>query len=163
METHTLIPKKRRKLSRLIKFPLKLLIKARDLYVAGMAGYSDRLGVVGVMGCPTGPVVNTLPKSYSLNSTRSSNYSDDYSELLRSASTKSAYGNRIQLDHLQRQKSTKNNKMSRSSSVGIGRIDEDKSCRFDGNVIKLDTDVVFTKSRSYVVGSTRTSNGVLKF
>ncbi|XP_065875893.1 uncharacterized protein [Euphorbia lathyris] len=155
METTILIPKKKRKLSRLIKAPLKLLVKARDLYIIGMGG------IGGVIGSPTGLVVNTLPKSYSVNSLKSSNYNDDYRELVRAASARGLSNHNKDLLQRQQSKNSRgnNNNMPRSFSVGIGRIAEEKICDFDDEILVKPG--VFSRSRSYAVGSRRSSNGVL--
>lgn len=152
---------KQSKLSKFIKSPIRILIKARDIYIKSMSECSDRLGYGTVMGCPTGQVVNTLPKSFSVNSTKSSSHDDDYRELLRAASTR-GLNSRVQLDVLQRQQSRKSlnttaaTHMPRSHSVGIGRIDEEKACEFEDD-FKVRTDV-FPRSRSYAVH--RRSSGV---
>ncbi|KAJ9170543.1 hypothetical protein P3X46_018643 [Hevea brasiliensis] len=155
-------PSKQSKLRKFIKAPIRILIKARDIYIKSMTECSDRLGYGTVMGCPTGQVVNHLPKSFSVNSTKSSNHDDDYRQLLRAASTR-GLSNRVQLDVLQRQQSQspkspntcrEANHMPRSHSVGIGRIDEEKPCDFDEDDIKVITDV-FPRSRSYAVSKTR--------
>ncbi|EEF37123.1 conserved hypothetical protein [Ricinus communis] len=150
---------KQSKISKFIKSPLRILLKARDFYVKSMTEYSDRIGYGTFMGCPTGHVVETLPKSYSVNSTKSSSRDDDYRELLRAASTR-GLSSRNDLGVLQRQQSRKspnntraNISMPRSHSVGIGRIDEEKACdNFDD--IKVKTDV-FPRSRSHAVSATR--------
>ncbi|XVF59237.1 hypothetical protein PTKIN_Ptkin07bG0260000 [Pterospermum kingtungense] len=148
---------KESKLSRYLKAPIRILIKARDFYIKSMTEYSDRIGYGTVMGCPTGQV-NTLPRSYSVSSTKSSNRDDDFRELVRAASTRSL-GNKVRSELLQRQQarqspnSTVNgaNNMPRSRSVGIGRIDEDKPCdEFEDDVKVVKTDV-FPRSRSYAV------------
>ncbi|OMO56437.1 hypothetical protein CCACVL1_26550 [Corchorus capsularis] len=150
--------RKESKISRILKAPIRILIKARDFYIKSMTEYSDMLGHGTVLGCPTGQV-STLPRSYSTSSVKSSHGDDDLRELIRAASTRSL-GNKIQLD-LQRQQAAaaarqSPNKttggpdnMPRSRSVGIGRIDEDKPCDFEEDV-KVKTNV-FPRSRSYAV------------
>ncbi|XVF17496.1 hypothetical protein REPUB_Repub10bG0127900 [Reevesia pubescens] len=152
---------KESKLSRYLKAPIKILIKARDFYIKSMTEYSDRIGYGTVMGCPTGQV-NALPRSYSVSSTKSSNGDNDLRELIRAASTRSL-NNKVQSDLLRRQQprqfpnTTGANNMLRSNSVGIGRIDEDKPCDFEeDDHIKVKTDV-FPRSRSYAV--TKRSKG----
>ncbi|XWS41747.1 hypothetical protein CRYUN_Cryun17cG0109800 [Craigia yunnanensis] len=145
---------KETKLSRYLKAPIRILIKARDFYIKSMTEYSDRIGYGTVMGCPTGQV-NTLPRSYSVSSTKSGNGDDDLRELIRAASTRSL-GNKVQLDLLKRQQARQSpntagaNNMPRSHSVGIGRIDEENPCDFEEDHIKVKTDV-FPRSRSYAV------------
>lgn len=143
---------KKRKLS-WYKAPIRLLIKIRDFYVHSITECSGHFeyGIGAAMACPTSQIT-TLPKSFSTNSTKSSS-KEDYSELIRVASTRSV-GNRTQLDSLQKQKVTKSplagpDDMPRSRSVGIGRIDEDKPCEFEEE-IKVNTDV-YPRSRSYAV------------
>ncbi|KAF2283786.1 hypothetical protein GH714_015868 [Hevea brasiliensis] len=150
---------KQSKLSKFIKAPIRILTKARDFYIKSMTEYSDRLGYGTVTGCPTGQIVNNLPKSFSVNSTKTTNHDDDYRELVRAASTR-GLSSRVQLDLLQRQQSqsrkspnTITNYMPRSRSVGIGRIDEEKPCDFEDD-IKVKTDV-FPRSMSYAVSKRR--------
>ncbi|OMP01778.1 hypothetical protein COLO4_11600 [Corchorus olitorius] len=149
--------RKESKISRILKAPIRVLIKARDFYIKSMTEYSDMVGYGTVLGCPTGQV-STLPRSYSTSSVKSSHGDDDLRELIRAASTRSL-GNKIQLD-LQRQQAAAARRspnktpggpdnMPRSRSVGIGRIDEDKPCDFEEDV-KVKTDV-FPRSRSYAV------------
>ncbi|XVE82954.1 hypothetical protein DITRI_Ditri16bG0046700 [Diplodiscus trichospermus] len=145
---------KQSKLSRYLKAPIRILIKARDFYIKSMTEYSDRIGYGTVMGCPTGQV-NTLPRSYSVSTAKSTDGDEDFRELIRAASTRSL-GNKVQSELLRRQQarqspnsSTGANNMPRSHSVGIGRIDEDKPCEFEED-IKVMTDV-FPRSRSCAV------------
>ncbi|XP_050206924.1 uncharacterized protein LOC126656396 [Mercurialis annua] len=162
---------KQNKFSKFIKVPLKILIKARDFYVKSMTEYSDRIGYGSVMGCPTGHVLNTLPKSYSVNSSRSSTRDDDYRELLRVASVKGLRSTTNNFDEFQRQQSRKSPiranlvstngiyNLPRSYSVGIGRIDEDRECDSFEEEIKVKPNV-FSRSKSYAVSKTkRTSIG----
>ncbi|XVF15404.1 hypothetical protein REPUB_Repub09cG0150200 [Reevesia pubescens] len=144
--------KKASKLCRYLKAPLRILIKARDFYIKSMTEYSDRIGYGSVMGCPTGQL-NTLPRSYSVSSTKSSHGDDDLRELIRAASTRSL-GKKVRLDLNRRQQTrqlstTGANNKPRSHSVGIGRIDEDEPCDFE-ECINVKTDV-FPRSRSYAV------------
>ncbi|XVE86972.1 hypothetical protein DITRI_Ditri18aG0078800 [Diplodiscus trichospermus] len=149
---------KESKLSRYAKAPIRVLIKAKDFYIKSMAEYSERIGYGTVMGCPT-VQVNTLPRSYSVSSTKSGNGGDDLRELMRAASTRSL-GNKVQLDLQKRQQAarqfpnTNTRAMPRSHSVGIGRIDEEKPCDFEEDDFKVKTDV-FPRSRSYAVTKRR--------
>lgn len=143
---------KERKLGWYMKAPIRILIKIRDFYLQGITQCSGTFDYGVAMGCPT-PNISTLPKSFSTNSTKSSN-NDDYNELLRVASTRSVGSNNIQQDPLRKQQVTKSpmtgpDNMSRSRSVNIGRIDEDEPCEFEEDV-KVNTDV-YPRSRSYAV------------
>ncbi|KAK8710332.1 hypothetical protein V6N13_145662 [Hibiscus sabdariffa] len=141
---------KESKLSRYLKAPIRFLIKAGDFYVKSMTEYSEKVGHGTVLGCPTGHVVNALPRSYSVGSTRSSHADDDFRELLRAASTRHLDDGKARLDRVQRQQARQSPKMPRSQSVGIGRIDEDKPCDFDADFIKVKP-AYFPRSRSYAV------------
>lgn len=146
--------KKESKLSWCMKAPIRILIKLRDLYIQGMNECSGRLDYGMAMGCPT-PQISTLPKSFSTNSARSTN-NDDFRELMRAASTRSQ-ANKAQWDLPRKQQpakspaTTRPNNFSRSRSVGFGRIDEDKPCDFGEDDIKVNTDHVYPRSRSYAV------------
>lgn len=124
-------------LSRYLKAPMRLLIKAGKFYVTSLTQYSESVGYGIVMGCPTGQL-NTLPRSYSVSSTRSGNGDDDLRELVRAASTRSLdSNNRAQSDLVRRQQARQSPKMPRSHSVGIGRIDEDRPCDFDEDIKEI--------------------------
>ncbi|KAK9284177.1 hypothetical protein L1049_025181 [Liquidambar formosana] len=144
---------KESKLSRCLKAPIRILTKARDFYIRSMLVCDG-----SVMGLPTGQVT-TLPKSFSVNSSKSNN-DEDLRELVRAASTRSL-GKKVELDLLRRQQPVTGksspasgpNNVPRSASVGIGRIDEDAPCEF-GEDVKVKTDV-YPRSRSYAVSSRR--------
>ncbi|KAF7851437.1 hypothetical protein BT93_L3943 [Corymbia citriodora subsp. variegata] len=143
------------KLSKLLKAPIWILIKARDFYVRSLTDCSGHIGYASVMGCPTGQI-NTLPRSFSVSSTKSgsTNADEDYRELVRLASLRSL-SSTVGSDLAKAQDvagkspmAATNNKMPRSFSTGIGRIDEDKPCEFgEDGIVKAD---VYTRSRSYV-------------
>ncbi|KAI3726369.1 hypothetical protein L1987_66166 [Smallanthus sonchifolius] len=120
---------------RVLKAPVRVVCKIRDLYVSSM--YKCAAG----MGGPTGPYTSGLPKSYS---TASSRTDDDFAELMRIASTRSL-GKRLGPEFLSPQQPV----VPRSQSVAIGRIDEDKSCDF-GNDFRLNSEM-FPRSKSHAV------------
>ncbi|TKY55599.1 hypothetical protein E2542_SST20017 [Spatholobus suberectus] len=139
--------RKESKLSRCLKAPLRFLMKARDMYVRGMIECSSQLSYVdAAVGCPAGQLC-TIPRSFSVNSARSSASDDDFKELIRAASLRS-YGNRVEFAEAAM-------KMPRSRSVGIGRIDENKPCDFGDDVIKVRPNI-YPRSKSY---ATRRSGG----
>jgi len=121
-----------------------------------MAEYSDQ---VCVMSCPTGNF-NTMPRSYSVSSTKPNHLDDDRREPLRAASTRSNLGSRnskINVDVPARQQYSHKKSatrlgvsMPRSHTVAIGRIDEEKPCDFDEEDVKVKTNV-YPRSRSYAV------------
>lgn len=142
--------------SKYLRASIRMLIKARDLYVEGMSNCSEKIAFGTAMGCPTGQVNMGLPRSYSLNTSKSSSNNEDLRELIRAASTRSL-GNRIDSDLLQRQVQVSKsgsikNKMPRSFSVGIGRIDEEHTCEFEDDDVKVKKKSnLFQRSRSYAV------------
>lgn len=135
---------------RIIALPWKALIKARDCYVGSMNNYA---------------VVNprSLPKSYSVTSSRS-NDSEDFRDLVRAASARNM-GENFELNLLiqqqirqQLQQQMPSRKVPRSVSVGMGRIDEDKPYvlgdQEDVNMMLVKNDLKFPRSRSHAVSKT---------
>lgn len=150
------------KLSRMRKSFVRVLAKMRDSYVQGMTECSGKFDYGAPM---TGHAVPTLPRSYSASSTRSND--DDFRELVRAASRRRGLlENKVEIDLLRKQQVGNKspmggavpNKMPRSQSVGIGRIDEDGPCDFEGDV-KVKTQL-YPRSRSYAVNSKRSINAL---
>ncbi|PON40317.1 hypothetical protein PanWU01x14_298040 [Parasponia andersonii] len=146
---------KESRIIRVMKAPLRALIKARDFYIKSMTECSCRFDYGTVIGCPTAQAT-TLPRSFSSSSTKSTNSTDDYRILVKAASTNSL-GNRIDLtDFVKKQqvqqqairKSPANN-LPRSRSIGFGRIDEDKPCEFE-DTVEVKTDA-YPRSRSHAL------------
>lgn len=144
----------------IITIPIRVLTKARDFYIQSLTDCSGKIGygansTVGFSG--------PLPRSFSVNSSRSDD-GEDFAELLRVASTKSL-GNRIaQMDTFSRQQLVMklqpvmhgmggSKGVPRSCSVGMGKIDEDKACDF-GECKVVDPckkGVLYPRSKSYAV------------
>ncbi|KAL3526905.1 hypothetical protein ACH5RR_011561 [Cinchona calisaya] len=149
------------KFARCIKAPIRILSRARDLYVKSMSDCAANVGTYGsmsLMGCPTPQVSTSLPRIFSAGSSASSN-TDGCSELMRLASTRNL-GKKIELETLRQQQSRIQsptsggvNVVPRNHTVAIGRIDEDKACEF-GEDIQLKT-TVFPGSRSHAVKNRR--------
>ncbi|GLT46822.1 hypothetical protein SLA2020_205520 [Shorea laevis] len=142
--------KKESKLSKCLKLPIRILTRARDFYIKSITECSDWIGHGTTMACPTGHL-NTLPRSFSVSSTKSTTGDEDLRELIRAASIRSL-GNKIQADLLQQQQGRQSTDTApyivlRSQSIGIGRIDEDKPCEF-GEDIKVQT-TILPRSLSY--------------
>ncbi|XP_076943108.1 uncharacterized protein LOC143613225 [Bidens hawaiensis] len=127
--------------SKVLKAPVKVVFKIRELYISSMYSCAS-----GVGRGPTGPYTSSLPKSYSSASSRTN---DDYAELMRIASTRSAGGRLDHPDSLGRQKSPV---VPRSQSAAIGRIDEEGSFHFNDD-FRVDTSEKFPRSRSHAVVS----------
>ncbi|KAK4752753.1 hypothetical protein SAY87_021551 [Trapa incisa] len=119
---------------RIISTPIRVLCKARDLYVRSLSDYADRIGL-GTVGCPVGHYTS-LPRSFSAVPSRSSSGGDDLRELIRAASART-YGDRIDVEAViggnsgaVKRPSLGSRVLPKSSSVGMGRIDEDGPCDF---------------------------------
>lgn len=154
--------KKENKFSRFMKIPIRVLIKLKNSYIQSMNECSGRFdyGTSTAMGGLTAQV-STLPRSFSTSSAISTKKDEDLQELIRVASTKSL-NHKIELDFLRKQQGKNSplglsgpNDMPRSQSVGIGKIDEDKSVEFQDHDIEIKTDV-YPRSRSYAVSRRRT-------
>ncbi|KAL6993869.1 hypothetical protein U1Q18_011981, partial [Sarracenia purpurea var. burkii] len=145
---------KETKLNRFLKAPIRVLIKARDLYVQSITQCAGRVEYGGVMGGPAVQVSSSLPKSFSVNSSKP-RQDDDFRELIRAASVR-GLSNRVQLELLRQQKSpaaaTGVDVVPRSMSVGIGRIDEDKPCEFEEDDFKVNP-AALPRSKSYAVST----------
>ncbi|XP_062073274.1 uncharacterized protein LOC133777595 [Humulus lupulus] len=147
---------KESKVGKIMKAPLRALIKARDLYIKSMTQCSSHFDYGAAMGCPTAHV-NTLPRSFSVGSAKSTSNTDDFRELVKAASARSL-GSKIDHHHnLDLRKSpaaaARPHNLPKSRSVGFGRIDEDKACdEFEENVDEvIRTTNVYPRSRSYAV------------
>lgn len=121
--------------------PRKILHKARDFYVKSMEDCANKLSYGGVVGCP-GPQVWRLPRSFSVNYSKSRN-DERFKELLAAMNKK--FGSGVDLNERRQQKMEKG-AMRRSYSTSVwlllGRIDEDKPCYFED-------DMIYARSRSY--------------
>ncbi|KDP44535.1 hypothetical protein JCGZ_16368 [Jatropha curcas] len=125
---------KKSKLMQITRAPIRILCKARDLYVKGMLDFADS-GKVGYGSTGSGGL--HLPKSFSVNSSSTAMKDEELKQLVQLFSCK-------QGDLCG---------MGRSYSVGvgkIGRIDEDRTCSFreddnDG------MDSSYLRNRSHVV------------
>ncbi|KAB5526559.1 hypothetical protein DKX38_020406 [Salix brachista] len=156
-------------LKKILKVPLRVLARAMDFYMKGMAEYSDQ---VCVMSCPTGNF-NNMPRSYSVSSTNPNHLDDDHRDLLRAASTRSNLGSRnkkiiVDVPARQQYSHTKSatrvgDNMRRSHSVPpIGRIDEETPCDFDEEDVKVKSSVC-PRSRSYAVSKRKLVSNFHKF
>ncbi|KAE8057033.1 hypothetical protein FH972_013755 [Carpinus fangiana] len=136
---------------RFITIPFRLLGKTRDLYVRSMTSCAQ-----GVGSQTMGSAV-ALPKSFSVSSSRCSD-DDDLRELIRAASTRTSV-DRIDMDMILKQQAAQSAMMMsgsrglpKSSSVGMGKIDEDRPCDFEEvGVGGGKADLFYPRSRSYAV------------
>lgn len=131
-------------ISRYIKAPIRVLCKARDLYVRSLTDCSGMISYDAAMGCPAG-VAYTLPTSFVVNSSMSRE-EEDLRALMLALSQKSTH----EVVEASTIKNSRSKGLFKSSSVGvIGRIDEDKPCNFSDDFKVIDSDkVLFARNRS---------------
>lgn len=121
--------RKESKLIRIIKGPIRILARARDLYFQNLSSGGVHVFSSSGMSCPT-PQLASLSRNTSVSSSnsRSSTSSHQYSRRSSPISRRALAA-----------------PVPRSHSVPIGRIDEDKCCDFDVNDEPV---VAYPKSRS---------------
>lgn len=155
--------KSHNRLMRILSLPVRVLSRARDFYVRSMTDYADRVGY-GNLGCPGGHYP-ALPRSFSVSVASRSNENDDLKELIRAASAR-RFGDRIDVDAMLRKAGAGSSKvmaLPKSCSVGMGRIDEDEPCEFEGEgvgKVKGGGDLLYPRSRSCAVGSRTNGFGI---
>ncbi|XP_062187833.1 uncharacterized protein LOC133891128 [Phragmites australis] len=115
--------------------PRRALGAARDLYVRSLTACAGHLPADAAFGYPT---FACSADSFASSSRRSSDVDDDLRELIRAASQRRAAA-----------EAAHPAAVSRSQSVAMARIDEDRPCEFGGEV------VLFPRSRSCAVGAGR--------
>lgn len=133
------------KLIKYLKAPIRALGKARDFYVRSLTNCAGNMG--------PGLYPNTLPKSFSVASSRVSNDDEDMREVMRMVTQKSlrekleaAAGSRGRIPA-----AGPKDGLPKSFSVAIGRIDEDKPYYGEGDV-KVE---LYPRSRSHAVSMKR--------
>ncbi|CAI0430546.1 unnamed protein product [Linum tenue] len=147
------------RVKKVLQFPARLLVRARDFYVNGMSQLSDqmRCGAVSNMGCPAHMGTAALPRSFSVGS-GSTNPGSDYSELIRAASVRQSPAAVKASSGMVNVNSGGAGKVSRSYSVGLGRIEEEEKCDGLGEDDFTFSPVAFHRSRSCAVSA---AGGVL--
>ncbi|KAL3514421.1 hypothetical protein ACH5RR_027138 [Cinchona calisaya] len=144
---------------RIITIPIRALGKAKDFYVRGMTSFGAKVSYeTTVMAMPASNyVATTLPKSFSVNSSKSEDDKEnDLRELIRAASTRRGDDNIKNISNLYNlQQQMIKGMPPRSCSVGMGRIDEEKPCVFgeeyNMNIMKKDPQAFYPRSRSHAV------------
>ncbi|KAG6648852.1 uncharacterized protein LOC122314779 [Carya illinoinensis] len=136
------------KFVRFLTTPIRILGKARDIYVRRITDCATGVSYGQAMGCSA-----ALPKSFSVSSSRS-NDGEDLRELIRAASVRTLI-ERIDMDVILKQQGAANPTGSKGlpkcSSVGMGKIDEDRPCDFG---VGAKADLLYPRSRSYAVTNT---------
>lgn len=152
---------------KIIGSPIRALGKARDAYVRSITSCGQNISYGNPMD--SAGRFSSLSRSQSAATSRRSDNDggEDFAELVRAASARTMV-NRIDMDLVlkqQQQQEMKNglkgNKcLPKSSSVGMGKIDEDKPFEFSniesGSVAAFVKDS-YPRSKSYAVGN-RTRN-----
>ncbi|XVF01405.1 hypothetical protein REPUB_Repub04eG0086500 [Reevesia pubescens] len=148
-----------RKLIKIICSPIRILSKARDLYIQSIKDCAGRVNYSGGVVFTSHPAASRLPKSYSVDSSKA-NDDEEFRRLLRAASKRgidSKVEQKLQQQQQSRMKPTTTGSAGgimgmRSYSVGIGkigRIDEDKPCSFEEDEVDAMADLVYPRSRSH--------------
>ncbi|KAJ4965336.1 hypothetical protein NE237_017185 [Protea cynaroides] len=153
------------KISRYAGAPVRLLCRARDLYVQSITSCAGNMSYGGgitdtSIGLPAS-TVSTLPKSFSVSSSRSSISNEDLRDLMRVASKRTLEDNFGTASPLQQTMAKGTGLMmprSVSQTVAIARIDEDKPCDFteDNNTLNT-SDFLYPRSRSCAVVTNKRS------
>lgn len=146
---------KQSKIKQVMSAPLRIMSKAKNFYMRRMEDFAGRVGE----GSGVATQITTLPKSFSVNSSKERDEDEDFRELVRAVSkrrgldmtgfeSRNGYGSN----------SGNNNVygVERSQSVGlgkIGRIDENISADvFEEDRLNLKADSAYPRSRSHAVG-----------
>ncbi|KAK4745646.1 hypothetical protein SAY87_011958 [Trapa incisa] len=140
---------------RFVKAPVRALSRARDFYVRSMGSCASTGGY--------GSAGNPLPRSFSSAGSARLDDSDDFRELLRAASMKSLGNDPLEalLKELKSAPKPTASKMSKSCSVSMGRIDEEKACEFaeegshDQDPKPKEPNMYTRRSRSYAGAGNR--------
>ncbi|XP_031119530.1 uncharacterized protein LOC116022791 [Ipomoea triloba] len=142
---------------RFLALPMRCLSRTRDCYINGMNNYA-------VVNQPKAP--SRVQRSYSVSS-QGSNDSEDYRELLKAASMRGMEG-RIELERLMQQYMKQqqaaaaamamrsSQRVRRSSSVAMGRIDEESGAGEDDSNHGVD-EMKYPRSKSYAVNNKRST------
>ncbi|XP_047982771.1 uncharacterized protein LOC125223603 [Salvia hispanica] len=150
---------KQNRFLRIIAVPVRALSRARDFYVRSLSDYADKMNYGSAMAIPVTSQVTSLPRSFSVSSGRSEAEPD----LVRASSTRSM-GDRAEVESFIKQqmkmraglaagaRSGPHRMPPRSSSVAMGRIDEDRACVYFG---EEDVSTKFPRSRSHAVSARR--------
>ncbi|KAG6538970.1 hypothetical protein ZIOFF_004122 [Zingiber officinale] len=127
-------------ISRCLKAPARVLHRVCDLYVSGITSCGTKMSYGGAVGLGQ-QAASMLPRSFSVQSGRSSVSGDeDFRDLVMAAKGTSSVPPPPPQPAV----------VPRSRTVAIGRIDEDKPCVFEEDLVR-GSDYLFPRSRSYAV------------
>ncbi|XP_064979807.1 uncharacterized protein LOC135622096 [Musa acuminata AAA Group] len=132
------------RLGRCMKAPLRMLCRARDMYVRGLNAFADHMQHGAAMAYPAMASTN-----YSFPPARAiAGDDDDLRELIRAASLARA--------RTLPRRAAPAPAVRKSQSMAIGRIDEDKPCLSFDDDVEVGSSLVFARrSRSCVAGAKR--------
>lgn len=136
---------------RIVCSPIRALGKARDAYVRSITNCGQSISY-GNPGDAAGRF-SSLSRSQSAATSRRSEVSDDFAELVRAASARTLV-NRIDMDLVMKQQQQQQQKqgLPKSSSVGMAKIDEDTPFDSVEGVVASVHDS-YPRSKSYAVGN----------
>ncbi|KAK8512410.1 hypothetical protein V6N13_083043 [Hibiscus sabdariffa] len=148
------------KFVRFITIPFRALGKAKDLYVRSLTSCAASVSFGQGCGDYAGQYPG-LPRSVSASSAASSHDNEDLRDLIRAASVRSlGHRNEVEMflqEQLKQMKAAKG-RLPKSSSVGMGRIDEDKAVEFEekdeahhADDSDKKQDPLFKRSKTYAV------------
>lgn len=132
---------------RIVCSPIRALGKARDAYVRSITNCGQSISY-GNPGDAAGRF-SSLSRSQSAATSRRSEVSDDFVELVRAASARTLV-NRIDMDLVMKQQQKQG--LPKSSSVGMAKIDEDTPFDSVEGVVASVHDS-YPRSKSYAVGN----------
>ncbi|KAL5988265.1 hypothetical protein ACLOJK_036028 [Asimina triloba] len=144
--------------ARWIKAPMRVLCRARDIYVRSMTDCASRIDYgAAAIGCPAA-FVHTLPRSYTINSNSMLRRSEDdeVRELLRAVTSAHDSKKKKQTTTTTTTPPKSKGVVVNSVSMGIiGRIDEDRPCYFP-NDFKVGTakPSSYSRSKSFAAAAT---------
>ncbi|KAE8690379.1 FKBP-type peptidyl-prolyl cis-trans isomerase family protein [Hibiscus syriacus] len=145
---------------RFITIPFRALGKAKDLYVKSLTSCAASVSFSQGGGDYAGQYPG-FPRSFSASSAASRRDDEDLKDLIRAASIRSlGHKNEVEMflqEQLKQMRAAKG--LPKSSSVGMGKIDEDQPFEFEeknevhrvDNNNKKKQDSLFTRSKTYAV------------
>ncbi|GFY89505.1 hypothetical protein Acr_06g0014450 [Actinidia rufa] len=151
------------KFMKLVRAPITILSKARDLYMKRLFDCASKHGLSGANAVCPAPLV---PRNPSVGSTNEVVHGEEVRELVRVVSKRDVAGTRVEIlkvDGLKEEGKPTVGAIGvgRSYSVGIGRIgriDEDKPCEFEeeeGHHVQANGNIrnqqLYPRSKTYVV------------
>ncbi|KAF8016821.1 hypothetical protein BT93_H2131 [Corymbia citriodora subsp. variegata] len=150
---------KQSKIKHAMSAPLRIMRKARNFYMRSMEDLAGRVGQGSGVGGPAATPITTLPKSFSVNSSKANNDDDEFRELVRAVSERRGldmmgFGSQNGYGSSSGNRNVYGVERSQSVALGkIGRIDENMAAdEFEEDRLNLKADLAYPRSRSHAVG-----------